>query len=157
MCTNKLGKSPYRLDYDRKQNITDLSNDEMHDVLKSGSELYGLSHLYISRMISNEGQRKVALSQSLFSVLLSLVVGIIVWEAKDPCMPLVIALFVVVTISLISVLRLFSRIEHKPAPEPLALLSINWFILGTLAYPMLPKIARFLGPLALSVLRRALE
>lgn len=139
-------KSPYRLDCEKKQVIEDLCKDEM---------------MTFARMISKEGviahQREVALSRSLFSVLLSLVVGVISWEAKDPCMPLVIALFVVVTMSLLSVLQLFARIEHKPVSESLALLSINWFILGTLAYPVFPKIARFLAPSALSFLRQALE
>ncbi|RDX95890.1 3-hydroxyisobutyryl-CoA hydrolase-like protein 2, mitochondrial, partial [Mucuna pruriens] len=39
--------------------------------------------------------RDVALSQSLFSAVMSLVVGITEWEAEDPCMPLVVALFTV--------------------------------------------------------------
>lgn len=158
---NNSGKSALKPDCNKKQVMTDLCKDERHDVLKSGSKLYGLSQLYITHMISNEGilakQRKVALSQSIFSVLLSLVVGIIVWEAGDPCLPLVIALFVVVIMSLVSAVQLFTRIEHKPASESVALLSINWFILGALAHPMLPRIARFFAPLALSVLQRALK
>ncbi|KAH6774338.1 hypothetical protein C2S51_012742 [Perilla frutescens var. frutescens] len=139
----------------KKQVIADLYKD---DVQKSG---LSRGQLYITHMISNEGilarQRKVALSQSLFSVLLSLVVGIVVWEAGDPCLPLVMALFVVVTMSLLSVLQLFTRIEHKPASESVALLSINSFILGALASPMLPRIACFFAPFAMSSLQRALK
>ncbi|GKD79364.1 hypothetical protein Tco_1341985 [Tanacetum coccineum] len=41
-------------------------------------------------------QREVAFSQSLFSAVLSILVGMIIWEAQDPCMPLVAALFLVV-------------------------------------------------------------
>lgn len=152
------GKSTWQPDCNKKQAITDIHND---DVLKEGSKFYGPSQLYITRVISKEGilarQREIAVSRSLFSVLLSLVVGIIVWEAEDPCMPLVIALSVVVTMSLLSALQLLTRVEHKPASESVALLSINWFILGTLAYPMLPRIARFLAPLALRFLQRTLK
>ncbi|KAK6129876.1 hypothetical protein DH2020_036394 [Rehmannia glutinosa] len=88
--------------------------------------------------------RDVALSRTLFSAILSLAVGLVVWEADDPCMPLVVALFTVVTMSLTSVLRLFTRIEHKPVSEVVTLLSLHWFVLGTLACPMLPRIARVL-------------
>lgn len=86
-------------------------------------------------------RREVALSQSLFSALLSLLVGMIIWEAKDPCMPLVMALFTVVGLSLRSVVQFFSTIKNRPASDAVALLSVNWFILGTLSYPTLPKVA----------------
>ncbi|KAG6399470.1 hypothetical protein SASPL_140951 [Salvia splendens] len=135
--THNIGKSPYRLDYDREV-IEDVSKDEMRMFARIISKEYGV--------LAQE--RKVALSRSLFSVLLSLVVGLIVWKAKAPCTPLVIALFVVVTMSLRSVLQLCARVEHRPASESLALLSINWFILGTLADPMFPVVARFLAPVA---------
>lgn len=152
------GKPTWQPNCHKKQAITDIHKD---DVLKAGSKFYEPSQLYFTRMISKESilarQREIALSRSLFSVLLSLVVGIIVWEAEDPCMPLVIALSVVVTMSLLSALQLLTRVEHKPASESVALLSINWFILGTLAYPMLPRIASFLAPLALSFLQRTLK
>ncbi|KAL2348763.1 hypothetical protein Fmac_002763 [Flemingia macrophylla] len=88
----------------------------------------------------------IALSQSLFSAIMSLVVGIIVREAKDPCMPLVVALFAVVGMSLKSVVQFFSNIRNKPASDAVALLSFNWFILGTLSYPTLPRVARILAP-----------
>ncbi|KAG5013706.1 hypothetical protein JHK86_025967 [Glycine max] len=92
--------------------------------------------------------RDIALSQSLFSALMSLVVGVTAWEAEDPCMPLVVALFAVVGMSLKSVVQFFSTIRNKPASDAVALLSFNWFVLGTLTYPTLPRVARMLSPLA---------
>ncbi|CAL5359322.1 unnamed protein product [Camellia sinensis] len=97
-------------------------------------------------------RREVALSQSFFSAVLSLLVGMIIWEAEDPCMPLVVALFTVVAMSLKSVVQFFCTIKNKLASDAVALLSFNWFMLGTLAYPMLPKIACMLTPTALSFL-----
>lgn len=94
-------------------------------------------------------RRYLALSQSVFSALLSLVVGVTVWEAEDPCMPLVLALFAVVGMSLKSVVQFFSTIRNKPASDAVALLSFNWFILGTLTYPTLPRFARMMAPLML--------
>lgn len=99
-------------------------------------------------------RREIALSQSLFSAVLSLLVGMIVWKAEDPCMPLVIALFTVVGMSLKSVVQFFSTIRNKPASDAIALLSFNWFILGTLTYPSLPKIALMLTPVSLRILDR---
>uniref|UniRef100_A0A7N2N0S5 Uncharacterized protein n=1 Tax=Quercus lobata TaxID=97700 RepID=A0A7N2N0S5_QUELO len=94
-------------------------------------------------------RREVALSQSLFSAVLSLLVGMIVWEAGDPCMPLVVALFTVVGMSLKSVVQFFFTIKNKPASDAAALLSFNLFILGMLTYPALPRVATLLAPLAL--------
>lgn len=94
-------------------------------------------------------RREVALSQSLFSAVLSLLVGMIVWEAGDPCMPLVVALFTVVGMSLKSVVQFFFTIKNKPASDAVALLSFNFFILGMLTYPALPRVATLLAPLAL--------
>ncbi|KAL1569282.1 hypothetical protein AAHA92_00777 [Salvia divinorum] len=144
---NNISKSPFGLDYDREEVIEDVSKEEVRRFARIISKECGV----LAR------ERKVALSRSLFSVLLSLVVGLIIWKAKAPCTPLVIALFVVVAMSLRSVLQLCARVQHKPASESLTLLSVNWFILGTLAYPMLPVMARFLAPVALSFLQRALE
>ncbi|XP_057842773.2 uncharacterized protein LOC131052175 isoform X2 [Cryptomeria japonica] len=90
--------------------------------------------------------RGAAIAQSTFSACLSLLVGMITWEAQDPCMPLVIALFIVVGMSLNSVVKFFSRIENRPGSDAVALLSFNWFILGTLASPTLPNVARLLVP-----------
>lgn len=93
-----------------------------------------------------ERRRVTALSRSLFSSIMSLIVGIIIYEAENPCMPLVAALFFVVGMSLNSVLQFFTTIKNKPAFDAVTLLSINWFVLGTLTYPLLPGITRMLGP-----------
>ncbi|KAG1355451.1 putative Syntaxin-22 [Cocos nucifera] len=98
---------------------------------------------------SLERQRVVALHRSLFGAMLSLLVGMIIWEAEDPCLPLVAALFTVVGMSLNSVVRFFSTIKNKPASDAVALLSLNWFMLGALAYPTLPIVARTLAPQAI--------
>ncbi|KAL8504404.1 hypothetical protein ACS0TY_022945 [Phlomoides rotata] len=125
------------------------------DVLESGSKVSDFTN-YMSSQENNFSvakQREIALSRTLFSAILWLVVGVVVSEAKEAYVPLVVALFAVVTMSLMSVVRLFTNIEDKLA---LALLSTNCFILGTLAYPMLPSVARFSAPLALSFLQRTL-
>lgn len=101
-----------------------------------------------------EQRREIALSQTLFSAILSLLVGMIIWEAEDPCMPLVVALFTVVGMSLKSVIQFFFTVKNKPASDAVALLSFNWFILGTLSYPTLPRVTRMLAPLVLSILDR---
>lgn len=93
--------------------------------------------------------RDVAISQSIFSAVLSLIVGVTVWEADDPCMPLIVALFAVVGMSLKSVVQFFFSIKNKPASDAVALLSFNWFILGTLTYPTLPRVVPMLAPLVL--------
>ncbi|XP_044465194.1 uncharacterized protein LOC123195508 isoform X2 [Mangifera indica] len=133
------------------------SDAEFLDILKTGiAANSGSIHPYIPGVIPRniemskvlDQRRGVALSQSLFSAVLSLLVGMIIWEAEDPCMPLVVALFTVVGMSLKSVVQFFSTIKNKPASDAVALLSFNWFILGTLTYPTLPKVARVLSPLA---------
>ncbi|KAL2236798.1 uncharacterized protein LOC105164996 isoform X2 [Sesamum indicum] len=141
------------------------TEDATHDLLKPGSEPHRPSRPNTDFINSNNlvkhdilsKQREVALSRSLFSAVLSLIVGIIVWEAEDPCIPLVVALFTVVSMSLISVVRFFSTIKHKPASDAVALLSFNWFILGTLAYPTLPRVARLLAPFVSSMLERTFK
>lgn len=130
-------------------------------MLKLGSEA-AHPHPFPPRIISSnlvvsevlDQRRGVALSQSLFSTILSLVVGMIIWEAEDPCMPLVIALFTVVGISLKSVVQFFSTIRNKPASEAVALLSFNCFILGTLTSPSFPTVAHMLSPPALRLAYR---
>ncbi|OIW10743.1 hypothetical protein TanjilG_27689 [Lupinus angustifolius] len=69
-----------------------------------------------------------------------------VGKAEDPCMPLVVALFAVVGMSLKSVVQFFSTIKNKPVSDAVALLSFNWFIPGTLTYPSLPRVAHMLAP-----------
>ncbi|KAJ1396838.1 hypothetical protein SESBI_32230 [Sesbania bispinosa] len=102
-------------------------------------------------------RRHVALSQTLFSAIFSVIVGAAVWEAKDPCMPLVLALFTVVGMSLKSVLQFFSTIENKTGSDAVALLSFNCFILGTLTYPTLPTVASILDPLVSSFIDKTLN
>lgn len=93
-----------------------------------------------------ERQRFVALHRSLFSAILSLLVGMIIWEAEDPCLPLVAALFTVVGMSMNSVVQFFSTMKNKPASDAVALLSLNWFMLGALTYPTLPRASHILAP-----------
>ncbi|KAL0327677.1 UNVERIFIED_CONTAM: hypothetical protein Sangu_1845700 [Sesamum angustifolium] len=151
-CTDNVGTISSRPDCNK--NI--LCNDEAQDVLKAGSKVYGLSQPYVRYTISNESetlaeQRGGCYIRSLFSGALSLVVGIVVWEAQNPCTPLVVALFSVVTMSLMSVVPLLTPVE-KPTLEAVALLSFNWFLLGTLACPMLPRIGCVLARLGWSFL-----
>ncbi|GMJ12576.1 hypothetical protein like AT5G45310 [Hibiscus trionum] len=136
------------------------SNTEMFDLLKAAPAPSGSVEL-LTPSVQNpdvntviEQQRDIALSQTLFSAILSLLVGMIVWEAEDPCMPLVVALFTVVGMSLKSVVQFFFSIKNKPASDAVALLSFNWFIVGTLSYPALPKVTRMLAPLTLSLVNR---
>ncbi|KAJ8448352.1 hypothetical protein Cgig2_021980 [Carnegiea gigantea] len=108
-----------------------------------------LTPLIFSSNVDNdvalEQRREVAFSQSLFSAMLSLLVGAIIWTAEDPCFPLVMALFTVVALSLRSVVHFFSTIKNRPASDAVALLSFNWFILGALACPTFPRFARLLS------------
>ncbi|KAH7515081.1 hypothetical protein FEM48_Zijuj11G0158200 [Ziziphus jujuba var. spinosa] len=138
---------------------------ELLKLLKSGSKSSAPIHPVPAEIISRNSdmnkvldqRRGIAIKQSLFSAVLSLLVGMIIWEAEDPCMPLVVALFTVVGMSLKSVVQFFSTIKNKPASDAVALLSFNWFILGTLTYPTLPRVARMLTPLAVSFLHRAVS
>lgn len=102
-------------------------------------------------------RRVIAMKQSLFSAGLSLLVGMIIWQAEDPCMPLVVAIFIVVCISLKSVVEFFLTINNRPASDAVALLSFNWFILGTLTYPTLPRVAHVVAPVALNLTDPALS
>ncbi|KAJ0779701.1 hypothetical protein HanPI659440_Chr06g0229421 [Helianthus annuus] len=154
---NKEGILPWISDrYRVTDNLT--LKDAFDDENKGNLEAYdsmkndggSLKHQLINGSVyldSIFGQRReVAVSQSLFSAMLSLLVGMVIWEAQDPCMPLVTALFMVVGMSLKSVVQLFSTIKNKPASDAVALLSLNWFILGTLTYPTLPNVARLTAP-----------
>ncbi|XP_077238660.1 uncharacterized protein LOC143879881 isoform X2 [Tasmannia lanceolata] len=125
--------------------------------LKPGSKAarpYPFSPRVVSRNLmvdeALDRRRCIALSQSLFSTMLSLLVGIIIWEAEDTCMPLVVALFTVVGMSLKSVVQFFSTIEIRPASDAVALLSFNCFVLGMLTSPTLPTVVRMSNPLVLN-------
>ncbi|MCD7469408.1 hypothetical protein HAX54_008453 [Datura stramonium] len=102
-------------------------------------------------------RRDLAVSQTLFSAILSLIVGTIAWKAEDACMPLVLALFAVVGMSLWSVVQFFSTIKNRPASDAVALLSFNWFLLGTLTYPTLPRITPVFAPVLGTLSDRAVE
>ncbi|EOA13616.1 hypothetical protein CARUB_v10026683mg [Capsella rubella] len=93
-------------------------------------------------------ERSIAVKRSLFSAMLALVVGIVLYGAKEKemCTPLIGALFTVVGISLRSVVQFFSTVKNKPALDAVALMSLNWFIVGTLTYPTLPRLARVVVP-----------
>lgn len=93
-------------------------------------------------------ERDIAVSRSVFSAMLALVVGVVMYGAKEQelCTPLIGALFTVVGISLRSVVQFFSTVKNKPALDAVALMSLNWFIVGTLTYPTLPRIARIVVP-----------
>jgi hypothetical protein len=90
--------------------------------------------------------------RSLFSVGMSLAVGGIAWSADAPCLPLLAGLLTVVGMSMCSVARLFRA--RRPLASAtsgsgaVALLSLNWFLLGVLTYPMLPGVARVVVPRA---------
>ncbi|KFK31575.1 hypothetical protein AALP_AA6G130000 [Arabis alpina] len=93
-------------------------------------------------------ERDIAVSRSVFSAMLALIIGIVLYGAKEKelCTPLIGALFTVVGISLRSVVQFFSTVKNKPALDAVALMSLNWFIVGTLTYPTLPRIARMVVP-----------
>ncbi|KAG9452923.1 hypothetical protein H6P81_005827 [Aristolochia fimbriata] len=142
----------------------DVMKLEKSVLLKPGSKaarIYPFSPRLISTNMAVEEavdeRRYTAVLQSLFSTLLSILVGMIVWEAKDPCMPLVVALFTVVGISLKSVVQFFSTIKVKPASDAVGLLSFNCFILGTITYPTLPAVARMLLPPTLRLATRMIR
>ncbi|KAL7609421.1 uncharacterized protein LOC111898515 isoform X1 [Lactuca sativa] len=148
----KDGISPWKLsDQYYKDVMRKAANFE--DENKDDGEVPLRRSVYTDDVVGQ--RREVAVSQSLFSAMLSVLVGMIIWEAKDPCMPLVTALFMVVGMSLKSVVQFFSTIKNKPASDAVALLSLNWFILGTLTYPTLPRVARLLMPFFIKSSKRA--
>lgn len=113
---------------------------------KQGNVAYNVEKHFVSERVRYES-RGAALSSSMFSVFLSMLVGMIVWQAQDPCIPLVIAVFMVVCMSLRTVVQFLLSIDNRPGFDAVALLSFNWFILGTLAYPALPIIAQIVAPI----------
>ncbi|KAL6957782.1 hypothetical protein U1Q18_021664 [Sarracenia purpurea var. burkii] len=138
------------------------SKTELLDLMRTGLKGTGTGNSVTPSVIARYSsgnailgqQWEVAVLQSLFSAVLSLLVGMIIWEAEDPCTPLVVALFTVVGMSLKSVVQFFSTIKNKPASNAVALLSFNCFILGTLTYPTLQRTAHVLTPVTLSFLKQ---
>ncbi|KAF8646814.1 hypothetical protein HU200_065613 [Digitaria exilis] len=96
--------------------------------------------------MEDEGQaRAVARRRSVFSVGMSVAVGGVAWSADAACLPLLAGLFAVVGVSMRSV----SRLRRGRGADAVALLSLNWFLLGLLTSPMLPALAHALVPRAL--------
>ncbi|KAF8642150.1 hypothetical protein HU200_067410 [Digitaria exilis] len=94
--------------------------------------------------MEDQGQaRAVARRRSVFSVGMSVAVGGVAWSADAACLPLLAGLFAVVGVSMRSVSRL------RRGADAVALLSLNWFLLGLLTSPMLPALAHALLPRAL--------
>lgn len=132
------------------------SIDSLLNVLSSTSpDCFISPDMEMNRALAQ--QREVALKRSLFSLVLSFMVGMTIWEAGDLCVPLVMALFAVVGMSLVSGVQLFSTIKNKPASDAVALLSLNWFILGVLSYPTLPRFTRILVTTIVSMLDRTIR
>lgn len=133
-----------------------ISNTKLIKILESGLKSDVVIHPPTSEILSKDEdigeildkQREVAVSRSLFSTILSLLVGVVIWEAEESHLCLIVALLSVVSISLKSVVEFFTTIKNKPALDAVALLSVNCFVLGILAYPTLPTIAGLLAPLA---------
>jgi hypothetical protein len=78
------------------------------------------------------------LSSTLFSVFLSMLVAVIVWHAKEPCGPLVIAVFMVACGSLQSVVQSLITVNSRGGLGVLLLFGLNWFLIGILTSPMFP-------------------
>ncbi|XP_073128139.1 uncharacterized protein [Henckelia pumila] len=136
-----------------------VHNSDMNEFMKNQPKIQWPIEHHVVGTVSKANtlcakQRELALSQSLVSATLALIVGMIVWETKNPCMPLVFALFTVVAMSLWSVVKFFGTIQRKPTTDAVALLSFNWFMLGILMYPTLPVFASVSGPLASRCLGR---
>ncbi|KAG6591853.1 hypothetical protein SDJN03_14199, partial [Cucurbita argyrosperma subsp. sororia] len=157
-CSSSYSDSSLVQDLSRSDALKDgnVSKEKLITILESGFQSGVLIHNHTSKILSEDEditeildeQREVAVHRSLFSTLLSLLVGVIIWKAEEPHLCLVVALMFVVSISLKSVVEFFTTIKNKPALDAVALLSFNWFVLGILAYPILPNMARVLAPLA---------
>lgn len=146
------------VEYDSIVQAKDLASKTLHDVLINDSYLESCDEKQSlvprgssPRKIGSkdmevplfaESERGVAFVSSIFSAFLSTLVAMIAWEAKDPCTPLVLALFTVVGVSLANVVRFLSKIQSHQGFIAVALLSLNWFVLGTLAHPALPYLGQ---------------
>ncbi|XP_038898364.1 uncharacterized protein LOC120086031 isoform X3 [Benincasa hispida] len=159
-CSSSYGSSSIIQDLFQSDALKDgsISKEKLIKILDSGLKSGVFIHSHTEILSKDEDvteildeQREVAISRSLFSTLLSLLVGVIIWEAEEPHLCLVVALMFVVSISLKSVVEFFTTIKNKPALDAVSLLSFNWFVLGILAYPTLPIIARLLAPPTLRI------
>ncbi|XP_062231797.1 uncharacterized protein LOC133929159 isoform X2 [Phragmites australis] len=105
-----------------------------------------------ARSLTSEEAKLVARRRSLFSLGMSLAVGAAVWSADAPCLPLLAGLFAVVGVSMRSVSRSCAALRRSgPAVgDAVALLSLNWFLLGVLTSPMLgPALTWFAAAMSL--------
>ncbi|RLN25130.1 uncharacterized protein C2845_PM07G35530 [Panicum miliaceum] len=104
-----------------------------------------------------QAAKVAARRRSLFSLGMSLAVGAVAWSADAPCLPLLAGLFAVVGVSMRTVSRCCAALRRGgPAADAVALLSLNWFLLGVLTSPMLPGVAHAVVPRAGRVLGPAL-
>lgn len=150
--------SKVSLEHDEVVQAKAIASKTLHDVLVKDpylesdeilSQMNGLPnsiHLELKDLevpLVGEQDQGVAFISSVFSALLSTLVAMIAWEAKDPCTPLVVALFTVVGMSLANVVRFFNKLQSHQGFLAIALLSLNWFMLGTLAHPALPYLGQW--------------
>ncbi|KAK8957702.1 hypothetical protein KSP39_PZI000580 [Platanthera zijinensis] len=140
-----LGKAPW--DDDKTASITPWSGKHIEggatlrdDVMIRRGDVGGREERGPFRG-SDEEHKAVAVRRSLFSAALSIMVGLTIWEAEEPCMPLVAALLTVVGMSMGTVVNFFLAIKNKPASDAVVLLTINCFMLGALSRPALPRVA----------------
>ena len=104
-----------------------------------------------------QAAKVAARRRSLFSLGMSLAVGAVAWSADAPCLPLLAGLFAVVGVSMRTVSRCCAALRRGgPAADAVALLGLNWFLLGVLTSPMLPGVAHAVVPRAGRVLGPAL-
>ena len=104
-----------------------------------------------------QAAKVAARRRSLFSLGMSLAVGAVAWSADAPCLPLLAGLFAVVGVSMRTVSRCCAALRTGgPAADAVALLGLNWFLLGVLTPPMLPGVAHAVVPRAGRVLGPAL-
>jgi len=104
-----------------------------------------------------QAAKVAARRRSLFSLGMSLAVGAVAWSADAPCLPLLAGLFAVVGVSMRTVSRCCAALRTGgPAADAVALLGLNWFLLGVLTSPMLPGVAHAVVPRAGRVLGPAL-
>lgn len=89
-----------------------------------------------------EQHRVAALLRTLCSAMLSLVVGIVISGSDGPCTHVVMALTAVVGMSLMSSIQFFSMANQDKSVSLYAvmLLSFNWFLVGTLVYPVMRRV-----------------
>ncbi|CAO1943142.1 unnamed protein product [Urochloa humidicola] len=141
----KQGKTPWvasvRSERGEEESVavTAQDNDDTGFKLKPADPASVLSSLTTT---TEEESKALARRRSVFSVGMSVAVGGVAWWADAACLPLLAGLFAVVGVSMRSVSRC-------RAADAVALLSLNWFLLGLLTSPMLPAVAHAIVPRAI--------